>query len=261
MPGLPQPLQLQLHGEQDRVISHRIRQEGIWEPYETELVMALLGPGDIFVDVGANIGYFSVIAAALVGGQGAVHAFEPHPENYRLLCENLAANGLAGRAQTYCAGLSDSAGQARLFLSGDNSGDHQIYASSEKRDSQAITLLRGTEVEALAGSGIDLLKVDTQGSETRVLRGLLPLLLEQQRPCRVLVELTPHSLREAGSSGRELIELLAQLGQPMWMIEHLEHRLIAATAEELARWSDNWDEVPESRGFVNVLVGEAPPER
>jgi hypothetical protein len=51
------------------------------------------------------------------------------------------------------------------------------------------------------------------------------------------------------------MELLATLGQPFWMIDHIEHSLIPSSSEELAVWSDNWDKVEEARGFVNILVG------
>ena len=63
-------------------------------------------------------------------------------------------------------------------------------------------------------------------------------------------------MRRAGASGRALIQLLAKLRQPMWIIDHIEHRLHLSTAEELALWCDNWDRVAEARGFMNILVGQ-----
>ena len=92
--GLQHSLQLYVHGEQDQFVSRRIREHGVWEPYETSLVLRLLQPGDVFVDVGANIGYFSVLAASLVGDAGKVFAFEPDPDNFQLLCANAELNGL-----------------------------------------------------------------------------------------------------------------------------------------------------------------------
>lgn len=256
--GLPRPLQLYVHGEEDKVISARLRSEGVWEPYETQLLLSMLSPGDVFVDVGANLGYFCVIAAALVGSGGAVHAFEPHPDNYDLLCANIRLNDLHNQVETYPIGLADEERQGNLFFSEDNSGDHQIYQGSEARSHQAIRLRRGCEVLRDSVTRLDLLKVDTQGSESAVVAGLMPLLRGLSRPPRVLIELTPHSLREAGSSGRELVQLLAQLKQPFWIIDHIEHRLSASTAQELALWCDAWEAVPESRGFINILVGRAP---
>jgi FkbM family methyltransferase len=227
----------------------------VWEPYETSLLLGLLRPGDVFVDVGANIGYFSVLAASVVGAQGAVFAFEPDPDNYRLLCANAGLNGLDCSITAVEAALSDVAGEGQLYLSEDNLGDHQVYAGDEPRNSVPIALHHGSQYLAGRVQRLDLLKIDTQGSEFQVIAGLLPLLMDLQHKPHIIVELTPHSLRQAGASGRALIEMLAKLELPFWIIDHIECRLEASSAEELARWCDNWDEVAEARGFINILVG------
>lgn len=257
IPGLLRPLQLYVHGAQDRFVSQRLRAEGIWEPFETSLLLRLLRPGDVFVDVGANIGYFSVLAASVVGAQGAVFAFEPDPDNYRLLRANAELNGLEHCITAVEAALSDTAGEGQLYLSADNLGDHQVYAGDWQRRSVPIALVRGSEYLAPRLQRLDLLKVDTQGAEFQVMVGLLPLLQELAQPPRIIIELTPHSLRQAGASGRALLELLATLGQPMWIIDHIEGRLAASSAAELALWCDNWEAVAEARGFMNILVGPA----
>ncbi|MCB1689501.1 MAG: FkbM family methyltransferase [Halioglobus sp.] len=255
IPNLPQRLQLYVHGEQDKFVSRRIREEGIWEPYETELMLDLLRPGDVFVDVGANIGYFSVLAASVVGEEGAVFAFEPDPDNFRLLQANAVLNSQQHCITSVPAALSDTTGKGRLFLATDNLGDHQVYEGEEARPSVPIALYQGSEFLKSRLQRLDLLKVDTQGSEFHVIAGLMTLLLSLQHKPRIIIELTPYSLREAGASGRQLIELLAKLGQPLWIIDHIDHSLHGCTVEELAVWCDNWDRVPEDRGFINILVG------
>jgi FkbM family methyltransferase len=258
IPGLDEPLKLTLHDDRDQFISRRIRDEGIWEPFETSLVMASLSSGSVFVDVGANIGYFTVLAACRVAASGKVFAFEPEPENFSLLRANLAMNGLLRRAEALHAALSDEEGEGRLYLSEDNLGDHQIYRSGEHRRSVEVSLLNGSKYLQERVVRLDLLKVDTQGSETLVMSGLMPLLRRLPSVPRILIELTPLSLREAGSSGRELIELLATLGQPFWIVDHLDHRLVASSAGELAQWCDGVDAVTDDRGFMNIFVGSAP---
>jgi FkbM family methyltransferase len=255
VPGLPAPLELHVHGEQDQYVSRQIREQGIWEPYETSLVLSLLEEGSVFVDVGANIGYFTVLAASLVGPGGAVFAFEPDPANFGLLQANVTLNSVDRQVSALQAGLAGTSGDGRLFLSADNLGDHQIYATDAQRASLPIVLVNGSEYLADRLARIDLLKVDTQGSEYEVMSGLLPLLRQLEQPQRIIIELTPLSLRQAGASGRALIELLASLGQPMWIIDHIEHRLVASDAAELARWCDDVDAVAGDAGFMNILVG------
>ena len=258
IPGLRDSLRIHVHGEQDLHVSRRLREEGIWEPYETALLLSLLGPGQVFVDVGANIGYFSLIAASLVGDAGAVYAFEPDPANFRLLQASVAANGLGHRVHAVAAALAAEEGEGMLYLSADNLGDHQIHPAHASRQSLPIRLLQGSRYLRRRLQRIDVLKVDTQGAEFEVMRGLLPLLRALPDCPRILIELTPLSLRHCGASGRALVELLATLEQPMWIVDHIDHRLVLHDAEALARWCDNVDAADGDAGFMNILVGPAP---
>ncbi len=250
---------MHVHDQGDRHVSRRIRAEGIWEPYETALVLASLQPGDVFVDVGANIGYYPVIAAHVVGDEGAIFAFEPDAANFKLLQENLQLNHCEHIVAAFEAGLAETDGAGQLYLSDDNAGDHQIFSAGSRRRSQSIQLLNGTECLRPRLQRLDLLKVDVQGAEFAVMNGLLPLLLKLPSKPRIIIELTPLSLRQAGSSGGQLIELLATLAQPLWIIDHIEHRLVACPPAELAQWCDDVEAVPGDAGFMNILVGPRVP--
>lgn len=256
IPGLEQATSLYVHGDEDRHVSRCIREQGVWEPYETALAVALLPAGGVFVDVGANIGYFSIIAARRVGPGGQVFAFEPGPDNIRLLQLSAARNGLDDRVHAVQAGLAAEAGGGRLFLSASNLGDHQIFATDESRASTSIRLLNGADYLGSKLDRIDLLKIDTQGSEYGVLMGLMPLLQTLPEKPVILVELTPLSLRQCGASGRSLVELLSALGQSMWIVDHIEHRLVPCPSDELAQWCDDVDAVAGDAGFMNILVGD-----
>jgi len=257
VPGIGRALSLRVHGPRDRCISRQLLETGIWEPFETSLVQRFLGPGDVFVDVGANIGYFTVLAAHHVGPRGRVYAVEPDPANVALLRDNLQRNACEDRVQVLPAALAATDGVARLHLSEDNLGDHQLFDAGAGRASVEVPLLDGGAWLGGRTDRIDMLKVDTQGYEYEVMAGLLPLLQRLSRAPRILIELTPLSLRQAGSSGRALVELLASLGQTLWIVDHIEHRLVACTVEELARWCDNVDACEGDAGFMNLLVGPA----
>jgi len=259
IPSLPASLQMYVHGLQDKHVSHKIREEGIWEPYETSLLVSRLKPGDVFVDVGANIGYFTILAASLVGEQGQVFAFEPDPANFALLTKNSIHNSLQSSIHAVLAGLSVTNESGNLYLSEDNLGDHKIYPGQGSRKSLSIELLDGADYlrrQLLQAnlSQISMIKIDTQGSEYQVVAGLMPLLLELPSVPSILIELTPYSLRQAGFSGRELIELLARLNQTFWIVDHIEHRLVVSSSEELAKWCDDVDACEGDEGFMNILL-------
>jgi FkbM family methyltransferase len=262
LPGLSAPLQMFVHGPQDKHVSQKISQDGVWEPYESSLVLSRLHSGSVFVDVGANIGYFTVIGASHVGEGGRVYAFEPDPKNFHLMEKNCALNSLQSCVHAVRAGLSNEDNTGQLYLSEDNLGDHQIYPSDGERAHVDIILRHGSrylqrQLRRDNIAKIDLIKVDTQGSEFAVMAGLMPLLQSLDKVPTILIELTPYSLRQAGSSGRELIELLAQLQQDFWIVDHVEHQLVLSSAEALAQWCDNVDAVEGDEGFMNILVEDA----
>lgn len=250
-----QPLQLYVHSDDDIHVSRRIAEEGIWEDYETRLILEMLGLGDCFVDVGANLGYYSVLAAAAVGEHGQVFAFEPEQKNYELLQANILHNRLQN-VQSFAAALSDNDGQGQLFLNEENRGDHQVYAiAGETRTPQSIVVRHGAQLLQPLCERIDVLKVDTQGAEWHVLSGLQPLLQASLPGLRMIVEFCPYSLRHAGASGRQLLMLLATFDLPFFIIDHLGHGLIPASQQDLADWVDSVDAEPENQGFINLLLG------
>lgn len=258
IPGLDADLKLEVHQSADVHISAQIRESGIWEPFETELFRRILNPGDLCIDVGANIGYFSVLAGHCVGESGQVFAFEPAPANAELLQRNIALNRMQQHCLVEVAGLADQAGEATLYLHPDNLGDHQLYVPNPQLNSVVVRLLRGDDYFADRPGPVSLVKIDTQGAEYQVVKGLMAVLRASGAKLRLMVELTPFSLRAAGSSGAQLVQLLAQLELPLHIIDHLEHELVASSEQELVGWCNNVDEIPEDQGFMNILVGEAP---
>lgn len=167
--------------------------------YEAETVAlfaAALRPGATVVDVGANHGYFTVLAASLVGPAGRVEAFEPNPAVAAALAEVLARNGLAGRVPVHRVALAEREGEAEFFVSVSpvNDGLSSLLASSDALEHGVIRTDRSIRVPtrrfddfaAEAGVGrVDLLKIDVEGAEALVLRGMERTLAE--RPPRLVV--------------------------------------------------------------------------
>ncbi|MEM6773732.1 MAG: FkbM family methyltransferase [Pseudomonadota bacterium] len=256
--GLHKDLSLYTHDPQSDLVSQRLAAQRCWEPFETRLWLGAQRAGDVVVDVGANLGYFSLLSALAEAAPAQVHAFEPAADNFALLEKNLALNGCSDLVCTHHAALSSVNGIGRLRRSETNLGDHQIYAGDGERSEEPINARRGDDALAAHCDRIDLLKIDTQGSELRAIDGLWPLLERSRESLRILVELTPFSLALAGASGRQLIERLARLSLPFHIVDHIEARLVRSDAAALARWCDNVDAVPDDRGFMNIFVGAAP---
>jgi FkbM family methyltransferase len=163
-----------------------------YEPQTTQYFRRHLGRGGVFADVGANHGYFTVLAAALVGEEGRVYAFEPNPPVYEQLAEHVRLNHLEQRVVLLQGALSDTAGDgARLFVSQcpGNSGLSSLVPGAESIAAGSLSAASTISVRTdtfdrwleTAGVGrVDLVKIDTEGAETHVVRGMSKALLEKR---------------------------------------------------------------------------------
>ena len=253
VPGVNADLKMFLHTGGDQIISSAIRKDRYWEYYETLLTLRHLKEGDVFVDVGANIGYYSLIASQRVGRQGKVISYEPDPNNFALLKQNIASNDCPN-VEIFPYALYDKNKSGKLFLSGDNFGDHRIYESPENRESQDIILVNGGEHVGRHTQKIDFLKIDTQGAEFFVVNGLKKLIYQNREHIRIVLEFTPFGLRHSGASGHELLAILDSLGMQYHIIDHNKDQLIPIYSQHLTEWILETDASPENEGFMNLFI-------
>ncbi len=152
-----------------------------YEAEELELI-ARYFTGGTYVDVGANVGNHAVYLGALLGAE-RMHVFEPNPRAARVLEVNIALNNLAGITQLHTAALSDEAGEAAMAGMTNNLGAARISADG---DSDPVQLLCGDTV--LGDEVVHFIKIDVEGHELNVLRGLERVLREQRPTLFVEVE-------------------------------------------------------------------------
>ena len=156
----------------------------VFDPCVTETIYRLIDPGDHVIDVGANIGYLTSLAAVRAGDSGTVIAYEPHPSVYELLRDNVArweaTPGLA-QVQTRRAALSDEAGSGVLAagpLFAANMGLAALRMDGEtEREEASVYEVAIERLDEIVGDGaVGLLKIDVEGHEPQVLRGAAALL-------------------------------------------------------------------------------------
>jgi FkbM family methyltransferase len=251
--GLKARLKMRVHGSSDTIISEKLRAEQCWEPYETQLVIEHFQAGGVFVDVGANIGYYTLLASEIAGPKGTVLSYEPDAKNFALLQENVSLNDL-DNVTLHPLALSDRNEDGKLFLSTDNFGDHRIYSDGGERNSSPIQLVHGDQHLGAQTQHIDFLKIDTQGAEYFVVNGLRKLIAANSTHVRIILEFCPYGIRHSGADGHQLIELLESFGMQYHIIDHIEHRLIPAQVHHLSDWVDELAQEPDNEGFINLLV-------
>jgi FkbM family methyltransferase len=248
MQGLPCPLQvdgLTLWYETDRP-SNTIRglAADAYEQPIAELFAATLRPGMSVLDIGAHIGYFSLLAARQVGPAGQVWSFEPDPANRASLERNIDANGMVDRVLVVPLAVVSCGGEGELYQVANDTGSSTLYPTrrgeGERVDVTTTSLDEWAEAEGWPQ--IDLIKMDTEGGEGAVIAGMTGLI--RRNPSVVMVlEFQADALERAaedpmGFLGRLLdlttgqLELLDSPGGP---VSHQRGALAALVRR--SRWS------------------------
>ena len=201
-----------------------------YEPFETALLSAEIQPGMTILDIGANIGYYTLLFSKLTGAKGRVIAFEPEPQNFALLEKNLTRNHRTNvEALNVAAG--DLAGESFLYLSEENRGDHQAYPTAENRQKVRMTTAR---IDDCVRGPVDLVKMDVQGFEAHTLAGMEATIAANPR-LTIFTEFWPEGLRRAGSDGAEFLRRLRFFGLEIFFINEYANRLEQADDETLLR--------------------------
>jgi FkbM family methyltransferase len=215
--GVP-PFEMTVHRDGDAFISPYILRDGIWEPCETRALIRLLAADTDFLDIGANIGWYTVLASSILKGRGTVHAFEPDPRNFALLKENVATNEITN-ARCYNAAVSNHSEGARLFLNRLNMGDHRLYDSNDGRNSISVPTISIDAYDDVDRRRPLIIKLDTQGREVSILRGMNKLLASHPAEIVMICEFWPYGLEQNGSTAKDLIETISGAGFDPYKID------------------------------------------
>jgi FkbM family methyltransferase len=200
------------------------------ERYEADLVQRLLADADVFWDVGANVGYFTLVAAAALKNRGRIIAFEPGQNAYARLTENLALNPYRN-IQTFAVAVSDREGEAVLHLAGDIADSSaSLYPAAGAQAQAGQEVCRTVALDHfLRSEGLgppNLIKLDAEGAELAVLHGAQGLLADS--PPLWLMEMEEKTLAAAGTSKAAVAHFLAGYG---YRAAHLSKGRWYATAD------------------------------
>ena len=204
-----------------------------YEQLVTKLFKQEIKQGMIVVDIGAHIGYFTLLAAKLVGEKGKVFAFEPDPDNYSLLIRNINVNGHDNAIPIQKA-VSNKTGQVRLFLDGCSPSCHSLYENHSQRGKfvnvDSITLDEFFEED----SQIDFIKMDIEGAEMAALQGM-DNLIKKSGNLKLVTEFNPNFLERAGYSPGEFLGKLTEYGFKLYDINEEKNAVEPCNADLLLK--------------------------
>jgi FkbM family methyltransferase len=247
-------------------------QSGCYEPNEMFFTGTYLGPGMVFVDVGANFGCFTLLAASRVGPSGTVLAVEPSSREVDELRSNLALNGIENVAIAPVA-VGEVAGVATLLVAEEEHSGHNTLGSfvydTKLLSYEAVKVTTLDDlVDANRLERVDLVKIDVEGAELRVLEGA-GAVLRERRPV-ILMELQRSSLQAQGASPDDILRLLDVAGYLVFGFDPASGypsasadvtssaNIVSVPTEKLAGLIDLGIIVPRSPDWESSGAGEMP---
>ena len=185
-------------------------QNNEYEPHETELVKKIVKKDWVCIDVGANIGYYSILMAKL-GAQ--VHSWEAEQSNYGMLFDNFAINNLRGVKLWPPAIVTDHTNpQEKLYLCNKSHGMHRAFPS---KHCDGYVYCRAVMIDDYELEP-DFIKIDVEGSEFQVLNGMRKTIY-RDKPI-MLIEFHPPTLQEAGTNGYLIYAMLKDMGYKITLV-------------------------------------------
>lgn len=184
----------------------------VHESSETAYIRNVIKEGDIAIDVGAHIGYFTLIFSKLVGAKGSVFVFEPEPSSFGILQKNKDIN-MYSNIHLINKAITDKTGdKIKLYLSEGNLGDHRTYDSHDNRKFVEVETIKLDDYvsDCISKDDIDkisFIKIDTQGAEVGVIEGASNILTNNKN-IKVMVEFWPLGLSLSGNSREKLLDIL-----------------------------------------------------
>jgi FkbM family methyltransferase len=204
----------------DLVISRQIIEDK-YEASETALVKSLVKPGDVVLDVGGNIGYYTHLFAILVGPLGRVHAFEPLTHLAEALTASVMENGFEDRVAIYNVALADHDGEATMIYvkDGMNSGGGYLsFDDARYQGHNRITVPIRRLENLVKFDRLDFIKLDCEGAEFKVLRSMKDT-LKRLNP-KIMAEVSSdHLQRTSQATAKDLFDLMSGIGYGARIVE------------------------------------------
>ncbi len=199
---------------------------GVWEPGTTTLIKKLIQTNMTVVDIGANIGYYTLIAAYLVGPHGKVYAFEPEPNNFNLLNKNVQVNKY-NNVVTVCKAVADRVSISKMILHPTGHGAHKLLTTNNAHETTV-----SVEVTTLdkffkdIKKPIDVVKIDVEGFEPAVVDGMRNI-IKQNPNIKLLLEFHPRIIQQCGYSPKDFLTDIEHYGFKMFYIDEASGQLAA----------------------------------
>ena len=215
----------------DTMFTPQLLLSGIWEPALTRFFMQSLKSGMTVVDVGANVGYYTLLAAASVGTTGRVIAFEPEPRNLEILERNLELNGLRECVTVCGKAVLNERRTLDLHQNPRNRGAHTLFLTDPANSPFQRIKVETIALDDAIDRPVDFMKIDAEGSEPLIFQGMKKTLARNPQ-LKIMMEFNTVTLKNAGVDPSDFLASLGKLGFTMRVVTP-QATLVAAHEQSL----------------------------
>jgi FkbM family methyltransferase len=226
------------------------------EPTTTKIFKAIIKQGDYVIDVGANIGYFSLLSSKLVGTEGMVWAFEPDKDNVKALINNVMLNKYEN-VRIRDEAVSDKTGQLTLYTSSKESARHSLIKTKEHDGQTTVNVVKLDSELFDLQKPIAFLKTDTEGNELGVLKSAQKLIKESP-DIKLLVEVYEDALNACGTKVETLwLYLISNLNMRyVYFVDDYTDRIINIYNPN--QYNMGWEKLSKNKLACNLLCSRTP---
>ena len=203
---------------------------GFHEKTATDLVKNEIKEGDTVLDIGANIGYYTLLFAKLVGPTGKVFAFEPEPKNFKLLKKNVEENNYKN-TQFFQNAVSDKDEKLKFYISDESSAANQLFQPKKFNEIIEVDSIKLDNFFS-KDTKIDFVKIDIQGAEGTAIKGMISL-LKNNPEIKIMQEWWPEAIKKYGMESDEHLKILESLGYKFYEIDGQNDKINEIYIKEL----------------------------
>jgi FkbM family methyltransferase len=206
---------------------------GVYGELDTKIIRDNIKEGDIVIDIGANIGYYTLIFAQLVGSSGKVFAFEPEPKNFEILRKNIEINNYQNIIAEQKI-VSDESGMTKLFIAEQGIVGHRInQQKSSQKFIEVESIILDNYIKKLnLDNKINFIKIDVEGSEPKVLEGAKEI-MQKSNQLKIFTEFNREFVKKYGIEPKEMIDLLYRNGFKIYLPNYKENKINLTNVNEL----------------------------
>lgn len=216
------------------VVDNEIFLSGCYEPFFLSLIKKNLNKGDVFVDIGANIGQHSLFASGVVGDEGKVIAFEPIPRTYDQFSRSVQKNSMKN-VEIHNCGCGEAESTLEIFFEEGNISGSSFIKSDDKDLKESISIVKADSI-LMKEKKISFIKIDVEGFELEVLKGLQQT-INKYHPI-ILIEYSPYYFDISDPNiGFEIISILVDSGYNLYDLEF--KKTVQKTKEDFNYYKEN----------------------